>query len=98
MPLGQQLRVAREGNSSWTFLLHHGNALRASSWRYRVRGEPFSNTLPESGASDPAINFSSVDFPQALGPRIATISPARACKLVASSVNSGACAGFDEYA
>jgi hypothetical protein len=44
------------------------------------------------------MSFSKVDLPQAFGPRIATISAAFAWKLSASSVNSGACEGFGEYA
>ena len=45
---------------------------------------------PESGRSIPASSFSSVDFPLAFGPRMATSSFCCASKLVGPSVNFGA--------
>src|SRR5258705_12474465 len=44
---------------------------------------------PDDGVNSPAAMFSSVDFPQPLGPTIATNEPARTAKEISSSARYG---------
>src|SRR5690349_2379414 len=71
----------------------HGNT--DPCWEIRIplesgfeRATPSMSTAPESGRTNPAIMFISVDFPQPEGPTTATNSPSPTVKLTSSTTCS----------
>src|SRR5437868_6204434 len=85
-PLRPNIRFSRT--------VSHGNT--DPCWEMRIplesgfeRGTPSMITAPESGRTNPAIMFISVDFPQPEGPTTATNSPSPTVKLTSSTTGSG---------
>lgn len=81
-PISFAASLAFAGKASLRFASTVSQGSSLASWNMKpIRGRspgsaPAKRTRPESGSSSPATSLRSVDFPQPLGPRIATDSPA----------------------